>query len=157
MPVMDINDVIGESSVQSEGVWVEYPLEEGVSFKIAYLGTDSYQDYMQAKVFKLRRGRRDIPPEKLRPHVVAAIMKFILKGWKGWTDKGKEFEFNEENAKKLLEKSSVIRDFILREADNLENFKTESEEERPVEGDSKRISPRITPVASGMGERARVP
>lgn len=138
---LEIKSVIGAQSEKKGGVWVDYPDEDGVRFRLSYIGNDDYQDFVSQKMMKARRGRRDIPAEKQRAIIVEGLVKYVVKGWEGLTSGGQPFEFNPANAKMLLEQSSVIRDWVVSEANSLDNFSGEHDEEDSPSGDMKSRAP----------------
>ena len=144
---LDIQAVIGDSGQRKDGVWVDYPDEDGVKFRLAYLGNNDYQDFVSERMMKARRGRRDIPSDKQRKIIVEGLVKHILKGWEGLSSGGENFEFNPINAKVLLEQSATIRDWVITEANSLDNFGTSQEDESPT-GDIKSGPP----VGSRVGQ-----
>lgn len=138
---LEIQTVIGDKGERAEGVWIDYPDEDGVRFRLAYLGNDNYQDFVSERMMKARRGRRDIPADKQRAIICQGLLKFILKGWDGLEANGQPWEFNPANAKQLLEQSSVIRDWVISEANSLDNFSGEPSEEDTPTGAIKSGSP----------------
>lgn len=137
---MELNDITREDSSQTEGVWVEHPTSD-VSLRIASASSDQYQDYVTKRFNQARRGRRDLPPETSRRIITDAILKFILKDWKNITADGKPVEFNEKNARTVLESKSVLaaslREFIVDSATNPDNFINESGDgAEPMKGES---------------------
>lgn len=144
--LIDIKEIIGSVNKQTDGTWIEYPGVDGVEFKIAYLGIDAYQDFIVGRMNRLRRGSRDVPPDKAREVVKQGLVRFILKGWKGVGSEGVEYEFNDENAKALLTASPAIRDFIIREADRQDNFGiVEEKKGEAVAADEVKSGPALEP------------
>lgn len=120
---MDIKDIIGDSGKQTDGVWVRYE-ETDIELLITYSGRDDVRKYVNTQQAKHRSKSRKgvLPAEIARAIALNSIVKFLLKGWKNVDIDGKAYEFNEQNARWLLERSSNLRDFIADEAANGSNF-----------------------------------
>ena len=138
---LEIQSVIGDSDQCKEGVWVDYPDEDGVRFRLCYLGNNNYQDFVSERMMKARKGKRQIPSERQREIITQGLIRFILKGWEGLTTNGQPFPFSPENAKALLEQSGVIRSWVIEEANDLDNFAGSEEAGESPTGDIKSGAP----------------
>lgn len=147
---MDIKKIVADTEDTTEGAWVDYTEEEGVRFKLAYIGSDKYQDFVNEKMTRARRGRRDIPQDKSRAIIVEALARFVLKGWEGIEEGGEPLPINTENAKRLLT-SFKVREFVANEANDIDNFGSNGtrpvEDDTPV-GDMKSGAPVAPPVGT---------
>lgn len=119
---MEIGSIIGDKPKQEEGAWIKFNNE--VSFLLVYSDSKVPRNFFVSRFSKLRqKARGAIPPmEKQQELTLDMLVKHVVKGWKGLTDKGQPFEYNEVNCRKLLEESTVIRDFIAAEAADISNF-----------------------------------
>lgn len=150
---MDIKSFTGDES-RAEGVWIPHHDDPNTQFKLTYVGENNYRDYIAQKFARARKGRTFIAAPKERAIILDAIIKFLLKDWKGITKDGEEYPFNHENARKLLFDSPALRDFIVFEADNIENFGGgEAEEEDDEEG---KVSTPVEQTKSGAPVAASV-
>ena len=129
---MDIK-TITTSTETKEGVWIPYPDDSDVSFKLAYTGENEYVDYTTERLTKARRGRRDVPQERVRAIMIDALSKFIVRDWKGLESDGKPWPYSVENAKNLLTSSTKLRDFVVNEASEMDNFSKNGASAEPEE------------------------
>ncbi len=138
---LNIGKFIADPKPQEEGVWINFDEDQGVAFKIAYIGNAKYERKFSQLSLKARRKTRgrELDPRAFTQLTNTAMIGTILLDWRGLKDDDKEFTFNEENAERLLKESKVFRDFIQEEAMILDNFQTldtEAKEDGPT-GDLK--------------------
>jgi len=146
---LQVKSVVVADDKKADGVWVDYPDEDGVRFRLRYLGGEDYQDHVAERMEKARRGRRSIPAEIQRRIVTDALVKFVVRGWEGVEEEpGKPFEFTKDNCKWFLDHSDKVRQFVINESNNLDNFISDDEGDGP-EGELKSGAP----VDAAVGSR----
>lgn len=126
---MKFNIKITDGNLETDGAWVDWQLDDGVSVKMARSTISTIQTELQKL---LRRNRKAINQknEKLQKEVmIKHLSKHVIKDWKGITNDGEPFKFNYENAIALLEYDDDFYNWVLNESANILNFAEEDEEE----------------------------
>ena len=144
---MDIDNFIGSTEKQVNGVWVRYN-DTDTEFLVAYKDAPSSRKYTANAFAKNRRKvkRGFLPPEIVQEITLETILRHLLKDWRGLTIKNAEgetvdFPYTPTNARQFLTKSVVARDFIAEESADPDNYdivissNDEGDDERP-EGES---------------------
>jgi hypothetical protein len=128
---MDIEKLVADPQLEKEGKWFVYDADEGVEFKLGYIGSKSYNRKLTRLLFAARRGRQggNIPAGKQEEVQIESMIGTILLDWKGLDANGQPFVFSEANAKELLTRSIEVRAFIQNEAGVLSNFQQQPESE----------------------------
>ncbi len=128
MEKLDLNISSVDLEKAESGAWVPY--EEGISFKIARANTPAYRGAVRRMH---RQHKRQIDQESLSDaqsdNIMADLMSsYLLLDWKGLVNGGEEFPYTKENAELLLkaEKYSELRNWIVAQANDLENFRSET-------------------------------
>ena len=119
----DTNDEIG-------GIWLDFP--NGASFKVARMGgsNKSFNRKFRQRTKSFRGNVEAMPDEMLEQISVDAFVDGCLLDWEGIVGRdGVEIPFSKENAKKLLKDLPELRDNLINEARNFENFRKESVDE----------------------------
>ena len=118
-----------DPKAETEGLWSEFM---GAEFKISSASNSGYQKRL-AKMYlpyrrKIEQGKLD--PEIGQELIARALAGNILKDWKGvYTSDGKELKFSVDAAKDALQANEDLRDFVLEQASDISNFRTEFKEE----------------------------
>lgn len=146
---IDIKDVIGDKPAQEEGKWIDY--ENGVRFLLIYSDSKKPRSFYLNGLNKLRRkAHGGIPKtDKQQALMLDMLVLHVVKGWEGFTTGGQEFPYSIENCRKLLEDSTVIRDWVTAEAADITNFggkeaDDDDETEDPANADMKSRAPVAT-------------
>lgn len=123
---MDIEKLVGNVDKKKEGVWLNYPPD--MEFRLAFLQNKDYQHYVSDRMMRARKGKRNFPVGKSEEIITEALVKFIVKGWKGVTTSGAPYEFNAANVAWLLNEYPDFRNWVIEEASDIENFGGKSAE-----------------------------
>lgn len=108
---------------------VMIPYEHGVSFRIARANTPGYREAVR-RIIKLHKRQLDSGSmgDAESDKITAKLMaKHILVDWEGMKNGGKDFPYSVENAEEFLldERYAEIREWIMAQAQDLENFRGE--------------------------------
>ena len=120
---LNLNIVRTQKSKEEEGVWVDYPLDETIKFKIARDGNkQSMQLAADLSRKKYRNADRNMAQQTALINEV--VVQTILLDWKGLTDGDEEFVYNHANALALMkdEQYHDLRDWIIMESKNMRHF-----------------------------------
>lgn len=119
------------------GVWRDFYGAGGthVRVKIARMGGNNtaFKRIMEKLSKPYRKGTVDgtpnIPPEKDAEMFREAVAKTIVKDWEGVYDHaGNDVACTVENVIMVLKRASILQDFIVQEARNVDNFAFEVNE-----------------------------
>ena len=79
---------------------------------------------MQFKEHNAKKKGKDLEPITLDEAEEMAIESALVRiiSWKGLEEKGKDLEFNEENARRVLKDHPWIREQVINESNQLSNF-----------------------------------
>jgi hypothetical protein len=117
---MDIKELAGDGNKKADGVWLKWPPD--MEFRLGYLQGKEYQHYVQNRMMRARRGRSDFPADKSDAIMVEALVKFIVKDWKGVTKNGEEYPCNPVNATWMLDNIPDFKNWVIEQANDIENF-----------------------------------
>lgn len=122
-------DVTSESKDKKEsGVWLEYM---GGEFLIASGSKMAFQRTLsrlqQPHQKKIDKGILD--PEISQQILCKSLARHILLDWKNVGAKGKELEYSEENAAKVLASNVDLRSWVSDASLDMDNFREEALEE----------------------------
>lgn len=119
----DTNDEVG-------GIWLDFP--NGASFKVARMGGSNkgFNRVFRRRTKAYKNSLDSMPDEMLEQISVDAFVDGCLLDWEGIVGRdGVEIPFSKENATKLLKDLPELRDNLINEARNFENFRKESVDE----------------------------
>ena len=111
----------------AEGVWIPY--ENGIEFKIARSNTPLYREAVK-KIHRQHKRQIDAGTlsDSLSDSIMANLMaEHILLDWKGLKNGKEDFPYTRQNAADFLaeESYSEIREWIMVQAQDVENFRAE--------------------------------
>lgn len=129
-----LRDLGPDAQAEQEGVWVEH--DSGIEFKIRPLGNPEYtrlRHRLQKPQLKPKQLRKGLDPADVEEQNKELVLRTILVDWKNVEDdEGNEIPYSPEEARKVLWNPSYgdrVVEFILAEADDLQNFKESAKEE----------------------------
>lgn len=123
----DINDFRLDKTAKQQGVWVEFG--GGASFKLANFDNPSFTDAFRKATKPYNDLGKKIPEDDQVEIMARTMSQFIVLDWKGVFDGDEELPYSAENAYRLLKELEWIRDRIIAEARDLENFRIKAREE----------------------------
>ena len=123
----DINDFRLDKTAKQQGVWVEFG--GGASFKLANFDNPSFTDAFRKATKPYNDLGKKIPEDDQIEIMARTMSQFIVLDWKGVFDGDEELPYSAENAYRLLKELEWIRDRIIAEARDLENFRIKAREE----------------------------
>jgi hypothetical protein len=132
---MDLKKTFGtDKEKEKKGVVKE--IGEGAWVRIARIGNPDYERVLTAasKPYRLQIQRGTLDSKIQDKLYIEVIAKTVLLDWGGLTDNGKKLDYNHDNAVKMLTDYPDFLEFIVAEANRLENFKTQADEN--LEGNS---------------------
>lgn len=86
-------------------------------------GRKKFNEWQQRQKMAKRRGKEDDLDLDEAEEISVDTAFIRMMGWKGIGEEGKEVEFNESNAKRILKEHSWIKDLVMEESSNLQNFR----------------------------------
>lgn len=119
-----------DETLEENGTW--FDIGGGARILVARSGNRKYGKLLTKEVERARKVldlNDEVADKKSEEIMIAVIAETILLGWEGVTFKGKELEYNVENAKQLL----AIKDFrklVAQYADDTSAFKFKETEEQ---------------------------
>ena len=123
----DINDFRLDKDAKQAGVWVE--MGGGASFKLASFDNPSFTEAFRKATKPYNDLGRKIPEADQAEIMARTMSQFIVLDWKGVFDGDTELPYSADNAFRLLMELEWIRDRLIGEARDLENFKAKAREE----------------------------
>ena len=117
----DINDFRTDKDAKEDGVWVE--MGGGASFKLASFDSVAFTEAFRKATKPYNDLGRKIPEADQEVIMCKCMGQHIILDWKGVFDGDNELPFSQEAATRLLSELEWIRDRLIVEARNLENFK----------------------------------
>lgn len=109
------------------GVWIEY--DDGISFLIARSNSPEYRSAIRRmhKQHKHQIENQTLSDAKSDQLMAGLMATHILIGWKGLKSHGEEFKYTRDNAEAMMEdeRYSEIRAWVMAQAEDLENFRSE--------------------------------
>lgn len=126
---MDFKSAFGtDEKLETEGRW--FPIAAGTEVKIARTGNPSYRTMLRARLKpymqSLQKGLLD--DETGDAVLIEVMARTIVKDWKGFDKDGKEYPFSTQNAVSMMSEFKDFRDFVARNADDMQSFKAEATE-----------------------------
>jgi len=118
----DINDFRTDSKLEKDGVWVDFG--GGASFKIASLENRDFTEAFRKASKPYTDLGREISLDQQEEILSDLLARYIVIEWKGVFDSGKEFPYSVDNAVRLMTEISKVREWVLLQSKNLQNFKT---------------------------------
>lgn len=123
----DINDFRLDKDAKQQGVWVDFG--GGASFKLANFDNPSFTDAFRKATKPYNDLGKKIPEDDQLEIMARTMSQFIVLDWKGVYDGDKELVYSADNAYRLLKELEWIRMRIIKEAQDLENFRAKAREE----------------------------
>lgn len=122
---MDFNQFATDEKAEIEGRW--FPIGDS-QVLIARTGNPKYRDLVRKKlrsyVTSLKMGMLD---ENVQESVMVEIIaRTILLDWKGFTKGGEPYAYTVAAAQEMLGKFKDFREFVVTNADDMQNYKAES-------------------------------
>lgn len=133
---MKLSKLKSDIKKENHGVWIDYNAD--IKFKIARIGSTEYNKVMEELTLPhkkaLRRGA--LPDTKFAEIMSTALATGCILDWSGIEDDdGKLIPFSVDKAVEWMNDASLkdLRDFIAKEASNIENFRlTDIEEDKDL-------------------------
>lgn len=122
---MELNNLITDKDLETEGVWIEFDLVEGdARILIARQGNDKYHNRLQEllKPLKAKVRKNKMTDAEWEDVLTKAYSTTIILNWEGFTRNGKEFPYTPENAEQLLRESRDFFKWVSKQADDRENY-----------------------------------
>jgi len=123
----DINDFKLDKDAKHQGVWVSFG--GGAEFKLANFDNPSFTDAFRKATKPYNDLGKKIPDEDQIEIMARTMSQFIVLDWKGVFDGDKELKYSHDNAYRLLKELEWIRNRIISEAQDLENFRVKARDE----------------------------
>jgi hypothetical protein len=127
---MDLKKTFGTDK-EKEKKGIIKQIGEGAWVRIARIGNPDYERVLTAlsKPYRLQIQRGTLDPKIQDKLYIEVIAKTALLDWGGITDNGVEVTYSVENAIKMLTDYPDFLEFIVAEANRLENFKLQADED----------------------------
>jgi len=128
-----------DDKLEQEGRW--FPVGEGAECLIARTGNTRYREMLRNKlgVYEQSLQQRLLDDETADVMLIEVMAKTVLLGWKGFEMEGVDVPYSVPNAIEYLTKYKEFRNFVAKNADNMQAYKKhDSEENRgnlPTESD----------------------
>ncbi len=116
---------VTSQELEDDGVWIDYPLVDGIRVKIVRLTSDNVQTQFRLMLKKNRKALRNDKEQK--KVMIQLLAEYVIKDWEGVTGDGKPFEYTVENAKTILKDIPDFHNWIESESQNLLNFADDEE------------------------------
>ena len=132
---LNLDTIIEDDSKLNDGVWIDFPEADGVELLIASANGTAYRDAMQKAVKKLPKNRKAWTENKLLSVQLPLIAAHILLDWKGIeitdekTGKAKAVKYSTEVGLEYLKKVRILRDFVVGQMTEAENYLLEHREQ----------------------------
>ena len=126
---MDFNEAFElDDKLVTEGRW--FPVGEGAHCKIARTGNAKYKELLRAKIgiYEQSLTQKLLDDATADTVLIEVMAKTILLDWKGFTDKGAEVKYSIAAATKYMTKFEEFRNFVARNADNMQAYKAADNE-----------------------------
>jgi hypothetical protein len=117
---MDLKKTKTDPKKELEGVWIHF--DQDAEMKIARLRNPAALAAFQEKT-RFVRGK--LTAEKEAAVMTEILADFVLLDWKNITEGGVAVPYTKDNARRILTEFPAVRDFILEEAQRVENFLAE--------------------------------
>lgn len=115
-----------DKAKEKEGITIEFQDDVTVSFARAGSNNREYVNMLTAKT----KNARNMSGAKQMKILAEIYAKTVIKGWSGVTDEnGEEMPFTVDNCIKLLTDLPDFFTLVREEAESLENFREERQEE----------------------------
>jgi hypothetical protein len=127
---MDLKKTFGTDK-EKEKKGIVKQIGEGAWVRIARIGNPDYERVLTAlsKPYRLQIQRGTLDPKIQDKLYIEVIAKTVLLDWGGITDNGVDVAYSVENAIKMLTDYPDFLEFIVAEANRLENFKLQADED----------------------------
>jgi hypothetical protein len=127
---MDLKKTFGTDK-EKEKKGIIKQIGEGAWVRIARIGNPDYERVLTAlsKPYRLQIQRGTLDPKIQDKLYIEVIAKTVLLDWGGITDNGVDVAYSVENAIKMLTDYPDFLEFIVAEANRLENFKLQADED----------------------------
>ncbi len=127
---MDLKKTFGTDK-EKEKKGIVKQIGEGAWVRIARIGNPDYERVLTAasKPYRLQIQRGTLDPKIQDKLYIEVIAKTVLLDWGGLTDNGAIVEYSVENAIAMLTGYADFLEFIVAEANRLENFKIQADED----------------------------
>ena len=128
-----------DDKLEQEGRW--FPVGEGASCKIARTGNTRYKEMLRSKlgVYEQSLTQRLLDDDTADAMLIEIMAKTVLLDWKGFENEGEPVDYSVRSAIDMLTKYKEFRNFVAKNADNMQAYKKQaSEEDRgnlPTESD----------------------
>lgn len=123
----DIRDFKLDPSAKSEGVWVDFG--GGAAFKLASFDNPAFTEAFRKAIKPYQDLGRKVPEDEQIEIMCQAMADHIVLDWRGVYDGDKELKYSRDAAYRLLKELEWIRNRIINEARDLENFKAQQAKE----------------------------
>jgi hypothetical protein len=121
---MDIKKTFTDTTLEQEGVWLDY--RDGSRVKLARAGNPRFSRQYASVTKKLAH---NADPEVETRALCGVMGDTIVLGWESFTDSGEEFPYSPEAAAGLLWDSIDFRNDMVDMSTNMENFRRKVVEE----------------------------
>lgn len=133
MPTFNLKYLRNDKEATQDGVWVD--MGGGAEFKLASTHSAKFTKAFQTAMKPYTKTHRQVPEAEQERIMNRCVANHILLDWKGVFDgedkngEGIPLPYSMENALTLLTEMDWVRESILKEAADLENYKQHSEAE----------------------------
>lgn len=117
---LKFNVNVTNKELETKGTWVEWPLIEGVSVKLARLSSKPVQDHFRKLVMKNKKATRN--ETAMKKVMIQLFADKVILDWTGILADGEPFPFNPENAVKLLSDADDFYNWVEQECQSIINF-----------------------------------
>lgn len=115
------------------GVWIQVPKAGNFRIKVARMNNPAYEAFVREKTGGrlLRKLASDGPQSQqaqdtLRAVTREAVARHVLVGWENMELQGKPVAYSPEQALAIFDLAPDFLDFVMEEANNIENFRAET-------------------------------
>lgn len=133
---MDFKQAFGtDEKLEQEGKWFTLTIEklpEGkekeVKVKLARTGNQRYRELLRQKLKPIQHSllKGFLDGDASDPILIEVMARTIVLDWDGFTENGQPYKHSSARAQEMLTKFKDFRDWVAKNADDMQAFKEES-------------------------------
>jgi len=126
---MEFEKFATDEKLEEQGRW--FPVGEGAQCLIARTGNTRYREMLRNKlgIYEQSLTQRLLDDDTADEMLIEVMAKTVLLGWKGFEEDKVDVPYSVDAAIKYMTKYKDFRNFVARNADNMQAYRVEASEE----------------------------
>lgn len=128
---MSLNLSVTDANAETDGVWVSFPLVDGIEIKVARFGNKNHEKALKRLRKPFTAYNKEPSDEQAERITIESLVEAVLLDWRGVMEGDEELPYSKETAMRVLSMPEArdFLDFVVKAAIDLDTFRKERTQE----------------------------